>query len=311
MAMSGKLCILVPVWHSYRWMAPLTIELLDKYWPSHPPVYFAGLTAEEAGALPHVPVSDPSRRSNWSWMTGDAVSQIAKLGFERVYLIAEEHLPLGPCEETHLNETLPCWMGELDAAYISLMGWDNRRYTSRSPRLSRKFGCMMHLCGVGDPRFHLHPALWRLDVLQRCCELAQRDKSQRGSAWHFEKVNDKLEVPLDEKWKKGCYQISALRLAPGGRGMVAGVSAAVERFVFNKLMALYPRIPSRKAANAFALRVGFDNFFCDGPYPMFYSGLMAKGGINRYAAAFLRKTPEGRKLISRVVALHESSQQGS
>ena len=73
----------------------------------------------------------------------------------------------------------------------------------------------------------------------------------------------------------------------------SAILATAERFAFNKLMALYPHIRPRRAANAFAKAMGFDNFFCRGPYPMFYSGLMVKGGLNPYAARFLRRTAEG------------------
>lgn len=292
----------MPVWHGYQWLVPLALELIGKYWPAHPPIFLAGLTAEEAGAHDHVPVSDPARRANWSWMAGDGARQVAGLGFRQAYVIAEEHVPLAPCHEEHLNQTLPAWGHDLDAVYISLMGWDNRRYSSKSPRLPREFGRMMHLQGKGDPRFHLHPALWRLDAFIRCCELARATGDKNGSAWHFEKVNDRLDADLPEAWKKGCYQIAAGELRLRERSRIEAFAGLVERFAFNKLMAFYPLIRPRAAANAFARAVGFDDFFCEGPYPMFYSGLMAKGGINRYAARYLQKSPEGSRLLSRLAA---------
>ncbi len=294
--MREDLCILVPVWHQYRRLAPLTFRLLEARWPEHPPVFFAGLTSAEAAGLPHVPVSDADRRANWSWMTGDGLRQVSEKGYSLVYLIAEEHVPLGACHAVHLNETLPRWMDELSASYISLMGWDNRRYPSRSPRLPAAHGGMMHLNGAGDPRFHLHPALWRAEVLAACCAAAGGGKN--GSAWHFEKMNDKLDAPLEENWKQGCYQIAAHRLSLRPPGPASRLGHSVERYVFNKLMALYPHIPGRRAADAYARAVGFDDFFCDGPYPMFYSGLMAKGAINPHCEKFLRRTPEGAALLA-------------
>ncbi len=177
----------MPVWHGYRWLVPLSLSLIEENWESHPPLFLGGLTTGEAAGKGHVPVSDVSQRNNWSWMVLDAARQVAAKGFTHVYLIAEEHVPLDLCNERVLNETLPHWMDQLGAVYISLMGWDNRRYPSKSPLLPEKYARMMHLRGVGDPRFHLHPALWRLDVLIRCCELALRDPAKNGSAWHFEK----------------------------------------------------------------------------------------------------------------------------
>ena len=61
------LCILMPVWRDYAWLAPITLDLLDKYWPAHPPVFLLGLTGEQAGAMPHFPTTDPTRVGNWSW----------------------------------------------------------------------------------------------------------------------------------------------------------------------------------------------------------------------------------------------------
>lgn len=297
---SERLAILMPVWHGYRALVPLSLSLLDKYWPGHPPVILGGLTSEEAGAANHVPVTDPARRGNWSWMLRDAATQVAAQGFTHVYLIAEEHVPLGPCNTDALENTLPRWLSELGAAYISLMGWDNRRYPSKSPRLPAAHGHMMHLTGEGDPRFHLHPALWRLDVLLRCCELALRDPAKNGSAWHFEKVNDKTTADLDPAWKSGCYQIAARELSLKPQTPLSRASAKLERFTFNKLMALYPHVRPQSLANSLSRRVGFDNFLCDGPYPMFYSGLMVKGGINPYAARYLEKTADGRDILRRL-----------
>lgn len=297
---SDALAILMPVWHGYRALVPLSLSLLDKYWPGHPPVILGGLTAEEAGTANHVPVSDPARRGNWSWMVRDAASQVAARGFTHVYLIAEEHVPLGPCNVPALEKTLPQWLEDLDAVYISLMGWDNRRYPSKSSLLPADHGRMMHLTRAGDPRFHLHPALWRLDVLLRCCELALRDPAKNGSAWHFEKVNDKSAADLDPAWKAGCYQIAARELSLKSPTPLGAASARVERFVFNKLMALYPFIRPQSLANSLSHLARFDDVFCDGPYPMFYSGLMVKGGENPYAASFLERTADGRDILRRL-----------
>ena len=54
------LCLLVSVYHPYRWVAESTARLLDAFWPEHPPLFFCGLTSEEAGVLPHVSCPDPA-----------------------------------------------------------------------------------------------------------------------------------------------------------------------------------------------------------------------------------------------------------
>lgn len=303
MTTSSDLSILIPVWPSYRWLAPFMKEQLDHHWPAHPPLRFCGMSANEAGELPHYPRSADAEKTNWSALLREGVRKARAEGFRYAYVLAEEHLPLGPCHEGHLNGTLPQTMEDLPAVYLSLMGWDNRRYTSDSPVLDAEHHHFKHLVQDRDPRFHLHPALWRLDALEACCDLALRDPTANGSAWHFEKINDKDVSPHPAEWKRQCYQIRAATLALRPPSGVRRLALAGECFVFHKLMALYPWIPSRNLANAYARRVGFDDFFCDGPYPMFFSGVMAKGKVNTYCANFLRRSPEGAVLLER---LHEA-----
>lgn len=297
-----KLCVLVPVWPAYRWLAPIMAEQLAVHWPEHPPVRFCGMSADEAGDLPFYARSESVSLTNWSALFLEGVRQARTEGFDLAYLLAEEHLPLESCHQGHLNETLPNYMADLPAVYISLMGWDNRRYTSRSPVLGTAHHQLKHLVQDRDPRFHLHPALWRLDVLQACCELALRDPSANGSAWHFEKINDKDASPHPDAWKKQAYQIRASALAMFPPGRFRQMMRDGERFLFHKAMAVYPLIPNRTLAGAYARGLGFDDFFCDGPYPMFFSGIMSKGGVNRYCVKFLRRSPEGQALLKRIEA---------
>jgi hypothetical protein len=298
----GNLCLLVPVWPAYRWLAPLMAQQLTRHWPDHPPVRFCGMAAGEAVGLPHYARSAQASLTNWSGLLLEGVRQARAEGFELAYLLAEEHLPLGPCHPGHLNVTLPACMESLPAVYIGLMGWDNRRFTSRSPVLDATHHQLKHLVQDRDPRFHLHPALWQLDVLEACCELALRDPSANGSAWHFEKINDKDASPHPAAWKRQCYQIRASRLALRPPGALRQRVRDLERFLYHKAMAIYPLIPHRALANAYARRVGFDDFFCDGPYPMFFSGIMAKGRMNPYCVKFLRRSAGGRALLDQIEA---------
>lgn len=280
--------ILVPVWPGYRWIAPLTRLTLDRYWPSHPEIWFC-----DGGEIDRDPPrrpSDTAARPNWTANLRDGVRGLCDRGVDAVYLVAEEHVPLAPCQETHLNETLPRLLDELPAVYISLLGWDNRRHTSRSPVLGPDRFRFKHLIQDRDPRFHLHPALWRIDVLEACCDLALRDTEKNGSAWHFEKVNDREASPHPAAWKHQAYQICAEAMTARPPSAGRRLAARVEQFVFHKLMAVYPWIRNASVANRFARAVGFDDFFNDGPYPMFFSGIMSKGRLNPLTMRFLERT---------------------
>lgn len=293
-----SLAILVSVWHGYRWIAPLTLKLLDRYWPDHPPVWFCGLG--EAGGLPSLGLDPKVDCSNWSQVTLDGVKQMRQKGYDLLYLVAEEHVPLAPCHEEHLNSTLPRLIGELPAVYISLMGWDNRRFPSRSPLLGNARHKLKQLIGARDPRFHLHPALWRADALQACCELALRNPEKNGSAWHFEKINDRDREHHPQEWRSQCYQIHSASLRRDRPSVFRRAAETAEILLFRKLMALVPLIRPPQAAALYARTVGFDNVFCNGPYPMFFSGIMAKGRINPFFETHLRRSADGRMLLQEI-----------
>jgi hypothetical protein len=74
---------------------------------------------------------------------------------------------------------------------------------------------------------------------------------------------------------------------------------ATERWIFNRLMALCPRIPHRGLANAYFRAMGFDDVFCEGPYPMIFSGLLQKGLTNPYLIKRLSRGREGSELLGR------------
>ena len=292
-----SLCILIPVYYGYRWVALLMAEALKRYWPDHPPAYYCGLSAEEAGGLETLPLSDPALPRDWLVFVHEAAAELQRRGYRQCYLLLEEHLPLGPCHVRHLNETLPALMDELAAVYVGLMGWDNRRYSTRAPLLAAAHFQMMHLSTPQAPRFHLHPSLWRLDALIGCLELVLRDEVH--STWRFEKVTEKPDAALPEEWKSGCYQVCgrAMALYPPGE-----LTARTGQFVFHKLMALYPHLPSPALAKRYWHWIGFDNFFYNGPYPMFFSGVMAKGQLNPYFVNFMKKRPEHGPLIGSILA---------
>jgi hypothetical protein len=180
-------------------------------------------------------------------------------------------------------------LSDLPASYISLMGWDNRRFTSRSPLLGKEQHELRHLTGPVDPRFHLHPALWDAGTLEQCCAIALKGGVKNGSAWHFEKACGRSASGLPGPVESGCYQIRASRLALRPPPPLHAALDAAERFVFHRLMALYPLISNPKLAKLYWEGIGFDNVFCEGPYPMFFSGIMAKGDLNRFFVSFLRK----------------------
>lgn len=84
------------------------------------------------------------------------------------------------------------------------------------------------------------------------------------------------------------------------RPALARIMDRISRFVYLKMMALIPLIPNRRLADGYFRAMGFEDVYCDGPYPHFFSGIMSKGGFNAYAVKFLEKTPEGREILGQI-----------
>ncbi len=104
------LCVLIPVWRDYRWLAPLTLAHLENSGPrirrpfssdSRRPKRSARRTSDQQSGTPRKLELDGAGRRPAGL---DAVS--------KAYLIAEEHLPLAPCHSLHLNRPFPrSWNG--------------------------------------------------------------------------------------------------------------------------------------------------------------------------------------------------------
>lgn len=296
--MSTDVSILVSVYHPYRWTAFFTRELIETYWPDHPPLFFCGLTPEEAGTLPHLPVEEEAHPRVWGHFVLDAARELRARGFTKTYFLLEDHPPLAACHAEHLNRTLPTFIDSLPAAYIGLMGWDNRRFVTRAPLTGpHRF---MHLTPPRAPRFHLHPSLFRLDALIACLELLV--SREKPNPWGFEKYCDKLDAPLPEEFKSTCYQICGEELALRPPSPVGRATAAAERFFYHRMMSLFPPLQRIGLGMKFWDTLGFDNYFYNGPFPMFYSGIMSRGRVNPFFLRFIRKHRAGEALYERLLA---------
>jgi len=278
----ARLCLLVTVYHPYRWVAPLTRKLLDRFWPDHPPLFFCGLTSEEAGDLPHIAWPDSALPRVWADFALAAARELQARGFEACYFLLEDHPPLAPCHQDHLNHTLPRALNELPASYVALMGWDNRRFATRGGPIGGRHR-LMHLTAPQAPRFHLHPSLFRMEALVACLE--NLAASAKPNPWGFEKLNDKVDAALPEEFKAHCHQISGEELALQKPSVLEQAARMAERQFYHRAMSLFPLLNKVGLGMTFWDALGFDNFFYNGPFPMFYSGVMARGRVN---PAFLR-----------------------
>lgn len=283
----AKLCILVTVYPPYRWCAPVMAELLDTFWPLHPPVFFCGLSDEDAAFCRGRWLRLPRSGALWAESSLHAVRHLAAEGFDLVYFLGEDHLPLAPCHERHLNRTIPALMSDLPASYIGLLGWDNRRFAVKGgPVLPKSSHRLMHLSTRSAPRFHLHPSLFRTTTLVACLEAVCH--AGCPTPREFEKVCDRADAPLSPEEKQSCYQICGAEFAADRPAVHRRLARCARNFFFHRAMAVVPLLRQWGIDMSFWDFVGFDNFFYEGPYPMFYSGAMSRGRVNPFFRSFVQ-----------------------
>ena len=241
----------------------------------------------------------------WGRFVLDACRELKTRGFSKTYFLLEDHPPLAECHAGHLNNTLPSLIDELPASYIGLMGWDNRRFVTRAPVTGPHR--LMHLTPPRAPRFHLHPSLFRLDALIACLEvLARQDKP---TPWGFEKICDKPDADLPENFKTACYQVCGEELALHPPGPAGRLRSAAERFFYHRMMNLYSPLNRIGLGMKFWDTLGFDDFFFNGPLPMFYSGIMSRGRVNPFFLKYLQTRRAGEPVFQRLIA--EARAQGA
>ncbi len=279
----GELCILIPTFEKYRLVAEFTRTQLERHWPDHPPVFFCGLPGDAPALLPLR--EDPA---DWMALVRTAVADLQTRGFRQCYLVLDDHPPLDRCHGEHLNKTLPRFMDELGASFINLQGWGQYR-----PRQGTDLGAdYFHLEKPAREylwKFALHPGLWNLQAFREILDLLLREPElSERTCWKFERRAGQADFPLPEHLRATAYRVcgSAMSARPARRLRAAWRRGAL--FAFD-VVRFGIRIAGGQAArDSFDARyLGLYHFY-DGPYPLFWSGLMKKGRLNNDLVCFLR-----------------------
>lgn len=293
------LCILIPVAPRYSWLLPVLTDCLSDFWTSHPPLVVALARSEDTTS---------TAKLCWTQILRRGAMEARGKGFTMAYVVLEEQIPVAPCHSVHLNETLPALMQCLPASHISLMGWDNRRHPSKSPVLGKGFYHLKHLKSERDPRYNLHPGLWDLDVLLKCCDEVLATAGPEASAWQFERISARSSNPSLQRHKRQCYQICAASMASRKATILRRIGSALERFFFMRMIGLMPLVPCKTLREKVFRFLNFDLVFCDGPYPMVFAGVLAKGKINPNFTSIVGKLPGGSQLLERISSLFPEKQ---
>lgn len=299
----GNVCILISTCERYRPMARFTVQQIRKYWDTPPPLLSCGLESALEDSCTALSLRDDPK--NWMAVTLSACRDLKSKGFSRAYVILDDHPPLARCHAEHLNVTIPAMMTELGATSISLSGYGQRR---------RRMGQIVHwrswdidkVPATELWKFPLHPALWNLDALQTILEhLIQTLPVAEQTPWAFERKGGDPDSTLPENLKSNCYRLCGEQMtARAGYKLrhfplcLAQLAADGMRF-FARILGGHK---ARKAADA-----TFRWLDCpyDGPYPLFWSGLMTKGKINPHLATYLSVTGK-RNLLSVIESVSTS-----
>lgn len=281
-------CILLSTCDKYVPLAELTVDLLGQRWENHPPIFVCGVSFDFTSKAKVLNLSSNPR--NWIEITGVAVDDLLKLGYRKCYLILEDHPPLAICNQMHLNETLPALMDRLGAAYIGLYGWDQgtlsagKVLTGGYHRLQRQEDSFLW-------RFSLHPALWDLEALRDMIAAMPMlgDDIAKQSVWAFERRSGTIhnnEV-LSPHWQGVSYRIFGVGMLAGKFRLVRALGRRLYFYFLNATLLLVRKLFGTNVQEKLSDAALPDGLFFDGPYPLYWSGVMQKGSLNKNFERFL------------------------
>lgn len=279
----GGLCILIPTFEKYRAVAEFTRSKIDQHWSGHPPIFLCGLPGEDPTLL--TLRDDPS---DWMKLVRTAVADLQTRGFCDCYLILDDHPPMGLCHTTHLNETLPRLMAELGASFINLQGWGQHR-----PLHGKLLGSRYFYMEKPDSgylwKFALHPGLWNLQAFGEILDVLLLDPDpNEHTCWKFERRSGCQDFALPARLRDTAYRISGIAMTARRFPRVFIIFRRLELFSFDVLRFLIRILGGQAARHRCDSRYLGVYHFYDGPYPLFWSGLMKKGRLNPDLLFFLR-----------------------
>jgi hypothetical protein len=217
-----------------------------------------------------------------------AAADLLARGFRRCYLVLDDHPPLDDCHATHLNQTLPGFMEKLGASFINLQGWGQYR-----PRQGEDLGPRyFHLERPAREylwKFALHPGLWKLSALVEILDLLLQNPDPREhTCWKFERRAGDREFALPPQLRDTAYRVCGTAMGARPARRILALLRRIELSIFDGLRFFLRVVVGQAARDRFDARYLGPYHFYDGPYPMFWSGLMKKGRLNPDLLFFLK-----------------------
>lgn len=280
----GTLSILMPTWEKGLPLARFTTSLLERFWPSHPPLFYCGADVDGEAWLPTA--GRDSR--DWVGLALDACRRLADRGQRQIYLVIDDHPPVGPCHEEHLNTTLPELLDDLGGVCIGLNGWGQGREV-QGEVLGPDCWSAERLPATFPWRYSLHPTLWRTSGLMAILErMTETSDLEKRTAWAFERRAGDPGTFGNGSDPGTPYRVSGeAMISPDCRlrrplllALMRRTAGAGHRLL--RIMGATGRLRRWDEAMRFLYR------YYGGPYPLYWAGLVTKGSPHRDMLRFLR-----------------------
>jgi hypothetical protein len=234
---------------------------------------------------------------DWVGITYDAARDLLVRGYKAAYLVLDDHIPFGVCNDEFLNNLLPSVAYRLEAVNVNLCGWDQYQNGEGEVLDVRNLGLMRNSQSY-KWKFSLHPALWSVEKLLLVLERVALVKGGGPtSAREFESITGSSQWVPDSEWQKATYRV---------RGDAYGVGSlwhqsSVKRKLVRALIDV-ARFSARAAGRRFLARTDarllvYMNYM-HGPYPLYWSGLVRQGAIHPDPLAFLKMTGQHETLAA-------------
>jgi hypothetical protein len=281
MKVREDLCILVATCESYQVVARWTISRIQKSWNPRPPIFLCGGTG--ADSIPF-----EGNAADWMAVTASAVRKIQADGFRWVYLILDDHPPVGKCHAGHLNETLPRFAEVLDSSNIALLG-RRPRGEINGDDCGEEFLHLEHTATRSKWKFSVHPSLWSVQRLLDFLDARMAFFTEPGtrSLWNFERVGSAKDGPIPAVFDRSSYRVH-------GASMVQNRATHFIRQAQTGLVKLIHFLLRKTLGKSASDRfdyffLGFLHFY-SGPYPCLWSGAVHRGHVSVKTRTFLQWT---------------------
>jgi hypothetical protein len=283
-----KIAILLSTCDSYWPIACLTRDKIHQFWKDHPPIYVAGIS--QVKGRDYLPFSGDPR--NWVQVTFEAARALKERGFQYLFLILDDHPPLGRCHTRYMNNLLPSEATKLGAVHVNLIGWDQFQ-----PWQGEYLG-EPHLYFMRNHidfkwKFSLHPSLWDVKSLCLILERLLVDFPEVSTARAFEGRAERAGMLVEKEIQKKTFRICGDRYAVGHRWFEQRTKRRMATFLLHACRWSTRLWGGEETLSRLDHESSIYIKYLNGPYPMYWSGLMQQGRPHEDALHFLTKTGQG------------------